>query len=93
MRILAFALAVVLLGAAGCAAKKSAITGNPEIVGHEDDLRKQAAFELGCNEQRLEVMKMSEDTAGVSGCDWKATYKWGGSSWAQSSKESTKPAQ
>ena len=86
-----FICAVVVLCAAACA-HKSQITGNPEVVTHEDDLRKQAAFELGCNEQRLDVMNMNPDTAAVSGCDQKATYKWGGSSWTQASKESTKPA-
>jgi hypothetical protein len=84
--------AVVVLSAAACA-HKSQITGQPEVVTHEDDLRKQAAFELGCNEQRMDVMSLNPDTAAVTGCDQKATYKWGGSSWTQASKESTKPAQ
>lgn len=86
-----FFAAVIVLSAVGCA-HNSQITGKPEVVTHEDDLRKQAAFELGCNEQRLDVMNMNPDTAAVAGCDQKATYKWGGSSWTQASKESTKPA-
>ncbi|MBL8951530.1 MAG: hypothetical protein JNK82_12180 [Myxococcaceae bacterium] len=80
-----------MMSAAACA-HNSQITGKPEVVAHEDELRKQAAFELGCNEQRLDVMNMNEDTAAVAGCDQKATYKWGGNSWALSNKESTKPA-
>jgi hypothetical protein len=67
-------------------AHKSKITGNNEIVTHEDDLRKMAAFELGCNEQRLDVMDMGNDSAAVSGCDKKAVYKYDGG-WTLSSKD------
>ncbi|MBK7861939.1 MAG: hypothetical protein IPJ65_25650 [Archangiaceae bacterium] len=86
-----FIVAVLALAFAACA-HNSQITGKPEVVGHEDDLRKQAAFELGCNEQRLDVMNMAPDTAGVKGCEQNAVYKWNGASWALSSKESEKPA-
>lgn len=88
MRTYICAVAALLVTAC---AHNSQITGKPEVVTHEDDLRKQAAFELGCNEQRLDVMSMDPDTAAVSGCDQKATYKWNGG-WTQSTKESTKPA-
>ena len=55
MRTYICAVAALLVTAC---AHNSQITGKPEVVTHEDDLRKQAAFELGCNEQRLDVMSM-----------------------------------
>ncbi len=67
-------------------AHNSQVTGKPEVIGHEDELRKLAAFELGCNEQRLDVMRLTDESAAVTGCEKKAVYRWQGA-WAQSSKE------
>ena len=78
--------AVALCSAVSACAHKSAITGKNEVVGHEDDLRRLAAFELGCNETRLDVMNMNSNNAAVSGCDKKAVYHFDGA-WKQMSKE------
>lgn len=65
----------------GCA-HNSKVTGKPEVVKGEDELRKLAAFELGCNEERLDVSDLGGGSAAVQGCEKKATYQLDGA-WKQ----------
>ncbi|MDF1563050.1 MAG: hypothetical protein P1V51_08405 [Deltaproteobacteria bacterium] len=41
-----------------------------------EKLRKRAAFDISCPEEKLEVVDLGGTTRGVTGCEKKATYLW-----------------
>ncbi|AFM14032.1 hypothetical protein [Turneriella parva] len=39
-----------------------------------EQLRRRASFDLGCAEEKIELIELDSRTTGVSGCNKKATY-------------------
>jgi hypothetical protein len=62
------ALFLAVVGSAGCA------TLYPPPKAVDAKLLRQAAFELNCKEDALEVAHLSMATRGVSGCGRRASY-------------------
>jgi hypothetical protein len=62
----------------GCDLPDSKYSHKPTVVFEEDQLRDRAAFDLDCKADQLSVVALGNlRTAGVSGCDKRATYLYG----------------
>ncbi len=70
------ALAFVLSALAGCAT----------LTNFKTDGMKKAAFDLGCEEDKVSMKEVSKTEVNVTGCGKKATYTdQGGGAWTTNS--------
>jgi hypothetical protein len=85
--ILMAPLAIILV--TGCV-HTSEITGQDEIVGWEDELRRIAGFDFNCEPARLQLTPLGGrgfETVGVLGCGQKGTYtRLMGGGWVGTSR-------
>ena len=74
--------------AMGCSGYQQSVR-QENVVRMDGELRKRAAFDLSCAEDKLALTPLGDSTRGVEGCGQKATYIYANMSWVMNTINGT----